>query len=116
MAQARHFFECRVFAYKGTREALLRNSCHIYNPSKPPFKYTSFLFVAAAWQNKQVCSALTLIATLRREACGKCPTCSPTVNTYYQHSALALLTAVRVRLCYPLDVVGYSNDKFGGGY
>ena len=37
-AQARHFFECRVFAYKGTREALLRNSCHIYNPSKPPFE------------------------------------------------------------------------------
>ena len=37
---------------------------------------------------------------LRREAYGKCPTCSPSVNTYYQHSALALLTAVRVNLCY----------------
>ena len=33
---------------------------------------------------------------LRREAYGKCPTCSPSVNTYYQHSALALLNAVRV--------------------
>ena len=37
MAQARHFFECRVFAYKGTREAELRNSIYIYIPSKPPF-------------------------------------------------------------------------------
>ena len=25
-------------AYKGTREAELRNICHIYNPSKPPFE------------------------------------------------------------------------------
>ena len=32
----------------------------------------------------------------RREAYGKCSTCSPSVNTYYQHSALALLTTVRV--------------------
>ena len=38
VAQARHFSECRVFAYKGTREAKLRNSYHIYNPSKPPLK------------------------------------------------------------------------------
>ena len=26
-----------ICADKGTREAELRNSCHIYNPSKPPF-------------------------------------------------------------------------------
>ena len=70
----------------------------------------------------KLCFATPVIFTippnlpLRREACGKCPTCSPTVNTYYQHSALALRNAVRVWLCYPLDVVGYSNDKFGGGY
>ena len=29
--------EGRFSAYKGTREAELRNSCHIYIPSKPPF-------------------------------------------------------------------------------
>ena len=32
------YFEGRFSAYKGTREALLRNSCHIYTPSKPPFE------------------------------------------------------------------------------
>ena len=51
-AQARHFFECCVFAYKGTREAELRNSIYIYIPSKPPFKCTTFLFVATARHNK----------------------------------------------------------------
>ena len=41
---------------------------HIYNPSKPPFKFTSLLFVATARKNKFVCSSLALIATLIREA------------------------------------------------
>ena len=40
---------------------------HIYNPPpNPSFKCASLLFVAAVRQNKHVCSALTLIATLIR--------------------------------------------------
>ena len=38
----------------------------IYNPSKPPFKFASLLFVATARQNESICSALALIATLIR--------------------------------------------------
>ena len=41
---------------------------HIDNPSKPPFKFTSLLFVATARKNKFICSSLALIATLIREA------------------------------------------------
>ena len=37
---------------------------------------------------------------LKRESCGKCTTCSITASILYQWSALALLTAVRVNLCY----------------
>ena len=46
----------------------LNAATHIYNPSKPPFKCASLLFVAAVRHNKHVCSALTLIATLIWEA------------------------------------------------
>ena len=42
---------------------------YIDNPSKPPFKFTSLLFVATARKNKFICSSLALIATLIREAC-----------------------------------------------
>ncbi len=38
LAQATAFGSRFFCADKGTREALLRNSCHIYNPSKPPFE------------------------------------------------------------------------------
>ena len=41
---------------------------HIDNPSKPPFKFTSLLFVATARKNKFICSSLALIAMLIREA------------------------------------------------
>ncbi|MBQ2415656.1 MAG: hypothetical protein II283_04425, partial [Alistipes sp.] len=41
---------------------------YIDNPSKPPFKFTSLLFVATARKNKFICSSLALIATLIREA------------------------------------------------
>ena len=40
---------------------------HIDNPTKPPFKFTSLLFVATARKNKFICSSLALIATLIRE-------------------------------------------------
>ena len=45
---------------------ILVAATHIYNPSKPPFKCASLLFVAAVRQNIQVCYALTLIATLTK--------------------------------------------------
>lgn len=48
---------------------------HIYNPPKPSFKCTSFLFVASVRHSKRVCYALTLIATLIRRACGKALPC-----------------------------------------
>ena len=48
---------------------------HIYNPPKPSFKCTSFLFVASVRHSKRVCSALALIATLIRRACGKALPC-----------------------------------------
>ena len=41
---------------------------YFYIPSKPPFKFTSLLFVATARKNKFICSSLALIATLIREA------------------------------------------------
>ena len=62
--------EGRFFAYKGTREAELRNSVIFTIPPNLP---------------------------LRREAYGKCSTCSITASILYQWSALALLNAVRVR-------------------
>ena len=63
--------ECRFSAYKGTREAELRNSFIFTFPPNLP------LAKGGLWQVS---------------------TCSPSVNTYYQHSALALRNAVRVRL------------------
>ena len=48
---------------------------YIYNPPKPSFKCTSFLFVASVRHSKRVCYALTLIATLIRRACGKALPC-----------------------------------------
>ena len=45
-------------------------SCIQSTPS-PSFKCATLLFVAVVRHNKLVCSALTLIATLRREACCK---------------------------------------------
>ena len=65
---------------------------HIYNPSKPPFKCTSFLFVATARQNKRVCSALVLIATLKRRACGK--TCLALLRNL-KHSHIVAEKSVR---------------------
>ena len=65
---------------------------YVYNPSKPPFKCASLLFVAAVRQNKHVCSALTLIATLRREACCKsaiyltCGECNVCLHSSLRHA------------------------------
>ena len=39
--------DSRFFAYKGTREAKLRNSSHIYNPPKPSFDKEGLLCLTA---------------------------------------------------------------------
>ena len=53
-----------LFFSSGGRTHVLTDT---YNPSKPPFKCTSSLFVATPRQNKHVCFALVLVATLIRE-------------------------------------------------
>ena len=59
---------------------------HIYNPPKPSFKCTSFLFVASVRHSKRVSYALTLIATLIREACGKALPCIASQSETQLHS------------------------------
>ena len=58
--------DCVAILGKLSSRFVTRAATHIYNPSKPPFKCASLLFVASVRQNKQVCSALTLIATLTK--------------------------------------------------
>ena len=76
---------------------------HIYNPSKPPFKCTSFLFVATVRQNKRVCSALTLIATLIREACGKTLSCIA-LQIYCKQNVVGACLPINSYLCNILDI------------
>ena len=66
--------DCAAILGKLSSRFIARAATHIYIPSKPPFKCASLLFVAAVRQNKQVYSALTLIATLIREALFLCYT------------------------------------------
>ena len=63
---------------------------HIDNPSKPPFKFTSLLFVATARKNKFICSSLALIATLIREA-----SLGAKNETCYERSQVAPCQGVR---------------------
>ena len=67
----RRRFKSRIdcVAILGKLSSRLFTTCR--HPSKPPFKCALLLFVAAVRQNKHVCSALTLIVTLRRGACCK---------------------------------------------
>ena len=71
-----------LFSLRGRTDVL----SHIYNPPKPSFKCTSFLFVATVRQNKRVCSALALIATLIRRACGKALPCIASQNMWLLQS------------------------------
>ena len=61
-------------------------------------QFTRLLFFCADVPQLYLQSLQTSLC--QREACGKCSTCSITASILYQWSALALLTAVRVNLCY----------------